>query len=58
MDFTTITVMALDENLGFGRACHIGVAASSGSCLMFLNPDAVVSPDALKALVTFLEGHC
>jgi len=56
-EFSSIKVMALNENLGFGRACNIGVTASSGSCLMLLNPDAVTSPGALKTLVTFLEGH-
>lgn len=56
-EFPSIKVMALNENLGFGYACNIGVAASSGSCLVLLNPDAVTSPGALKTLVTFLEDH-
>lgn len=56
-EFPTIKVLALTENLGFGRACNIGVAASSGSSLVLLNPDAVASPDALKTLVTFLKDH-
>jgi len=34
-------VMALNENLGFGLACNIGVAASNSSCLVCLNPGAV-----------------
>ncbi|MEX2490375.1 MAG: glycosyltransferase family 2 protein [Nitrospirales bacterium] len=55
--FPSIKVIALNENLGFGRACNIGVAASSSSFFVFLNPDAVASPDALKTLVTFLEDH-
>ena len=56
-DFPSITFMALNENLGFGRACNIGATASSGSCLMLLNPDAVVLPGALKTLATFLKDH-
>jgi len=56
-EFPSIKVIALNENIGFGRACNIGVATSSGSYLMFLNPDAVASPSALKTLATFFEDH-
>ena len=56
-NFPSIKVIALNENLGFGRACNIGVAASNSSFFVFLNPDAVASPDALKTLVMFLEKH-
>jgi len=40
-EFPSIKVMALNENLGFGLACNIGVAASNSSCLVCLNPGAV-----------------
>jgi len=56
-EFPSIKLIALNENLGFGRGCNIGVAASGSSFFVFLNPDAVASPDALKTLVRFLDDH-
>ncbi len=56
-EFPSVQFLQIRENIGFGRACNIGVAASSGSYLMFLNPDAVASSHALEALFTFLENY-
>ena len=55
--FPLVTFIALPDNIGFGRACNIGVKASSGSFVFLLNPDAIASPQAVKALVGFLEKH-
>ncbi len=55
--FPSITLIVLQENLGFGRACNIGVAASSGSCVFLLNPDAIAAPQAITTLCDFLERH-
>ena len=41
------------ENLGFGRACNLGVAHSSGDTVMFVNPDVSISRANLDAL-----GRC
>ena len=56
-DFPSITLMTLPDNIGFGGACNIGVAASSGSFVFFLNPDAVAAPHVITRLCEFLEGH-
>ena len=56
-EFSSVTLIALQDNIGFGRACNIGVAASSGPFIFLLNPDAVASPHALKKIITFLEDH-
>ncbi|MEI6446575.1 MAG: glycosyltransferase family 2 protein [Actinomycetes bacterium] len=37
-------------NVGFGAGCNIGVRASRGSVVMFLNPDAVLVDDAAEVL--------
>ena len=56
-EFPKVTLMALQENIGFGRACNIGVAASSGSFILLLNPDAVASTQAIRTLLEFCEKH-
>ena len=43
-------------NLGFGRAANRGVAATDGSRLLILNPDAVVEAGCVKALAAALDG--
>ncbi len=44
------------ENLGFGRAVNLGVAASNARQLLIINPDCVLRPDALEALVDAAKG--
>lgn len=44
-------------NNGFGRGCNIGFAAVDTPYAIFINPDAVVEPDALQTMLTFMEKH-
>ena len=43
-------------NLGFGTAANRGVAATNASRVLILNPDAVVEPGSVKALLAALDG--
>ena len=43
-------------NLGFAAGCNIGVHASSGSSILFLNPDCVLAPGAVAAMLRELFG--
>ncbi len=53
-----VTLLANRDNLGFGRACNQGFAASRGRFIYFLNPDAqLVQSDALARLGRALEDH-
>jgi len=56
-NFPFVTLIALKDNIGFGRACNIGVAASTGSFVFLLNPDAVAPAQAIQTLVEFFEKH-
>lgn len=56
-EFPRIRLIALQENIGFGRACNLGVAASGGSFVFLLNPDAIATAHALRTLVDFYETH-
>lgn len=52
--FGGIRLVAQEENLGFGRACHVGVDNSAGTHLLFVNPDArilSVDSEALQELM-------
>jgi GT2 family glycosyltransferase len=46
------------ENVGFGRACNQGFAASKGRYIYLLNPDAqLIGPNALATLCQTLSEH-
>ena len=49
--------IALDENIGFGRANNEGLKYSSGRNILFLNPDTVILNNAIKTLSDFLDSH-
>lgn len=44
-------------NNGFGRGCNLGAAESASPYTLFVNPDAVVEPEALAELVRFMDSH-
>jgi GT2 family glycosyltransferase len=44
-------------NTGFARACNQGLSLASGEWLLLLNPDARLTPDAVRGLVRALEAH-
>ena len=52
-----VTVIDNEANVGYGRACNRGAAASSGDLLLFLNSDIVVHDGSLERLVAFLAQH-
>ena len=51
----TVTVVETGANLGFGSAANRGVAACAGDYVLILNPDTVVEPGTVKALVEALD---
>ena len=48
--FSDVILIENEQNLGFSKACNLGVRHSSGSYLCFLNPDTIVAEDALGQL--------
>ena len=54
-EYPTCSLIASDENLGFGRGNNEGAKQSSAPILLFLNPDTEVEPGALAELLSFME---
>jgi GT2 family glycosyltransferase len=50
-----VRVLSPDKNLGFAGGCNIGARHAAGTALVFLNPDTVVAPGAIEALVARLN---
>lgn len=45
------------ENLGFARACNVGIAASGGELVALINPDALVGRNLFEELANFFERN-
>ncbi len=43
-------------NIGFARGCNYGASLATGHYLLFLNPDAIISPGAARRLADSAEG--
>jgi N-acetylglucosaminyl-diphospho-decaprenol L-rhamnosyltransferase len=50
--FPAVRLVALEENLGFGRAVNAGVAAGDGEAIVLINNDVLVEPGFVSALAT------
>jgi GT2 family glycosyltransferase len=50
-DRAGVSVVRPGVNVGFAGGCNLGVAASTAPFVALVNPDAIVEPDALAALV-------
>lgn len=52
-----VRLLLRDVNDGFARGCHVGVKESDARRVLFLNPDAVVEPGAIRALLACADAH-
>jgi hypothetical protein len=50
-----VDAVGLEQNAGFGHGCNIGWRRGTAPYVLFLNPDARISPDSLHRLVSALE---
>jgi N-acetylglucosaminyl-diphospho-decaprenol L-rhamnosyltransferase len=54
---TRIKVIENQSNLGFARAVNQGLKLASGDLILLLNPDTVLTPEALQIMAGFLNEH-
>jgi hypothetical protein len=53
----SVRVIEAGNNLGFARANNVGIRATKSEFVLLLNPDTVVPPGAVAALVRGLAVH-
>jgi GT2 family glycosyltransferase len=53
--FPDVRLIANNENVGFARANNQGYEISRGEFLLLLNPDTVVKPGAIQAVLEFMK---
>lgn len=56
-NFRKVVVLALPENIGFGRANNEGIKIARGRNIFLLNPDTLLINNAIKILSDFLDEH-
>jgi GT2 family glycosyltransferase len=54
--FPQVRLIENETNGGFAQANNQAIGSSSGRYILLLNPDTVVKPGALQALVAFMES--
>lgn len=55
--FPQARLMESEKNVGFAQGNNLAVPLCSGEYVLLLNPDTVVKPQALDALVQFMDAH-
>lgn len=57
VDYTEVTIIRNPKNLGFSTGCNIGLKHASADYLLFLNPDCLISSDAVGQLLDCLKNR-
>lgn len=56
-EFPEVQWIQLKSNIGFGKACNVGVRNACGEYLLILNPDTVVGTSTLADAYAFMKSH-
>lgn len=55
--FPQVRLIASPVNVGFAEGNNLAVPLCTGAYILLLNPDTVVKPNALQAMIDFLDSH-
>lgn len=55
-EFPGVTLIRNARNLGFAKACNVGLAAGTAPLVMLVNSDVVLEPDAVDTVVRALSA--
>lgn len=55
--FPQIRFIVNQDNLGFARGCNLGLTQASTEFVLFLNPDTISQPGAIRAAERFMDEH-
>ena len=55
--FPEITLIALKENAGFGKANNLGMLVAKGKYFLLLNSDTIVLKDSIPGCFNFMESN-
>lgn len=56
-EHSDITMVAVNENIGYARACNTGATFGDGDVIAFFNADVVLLPGALQECYEALTSH-
>lgn len=56
-EYPQVYLVENHENVGFARANNQAIQNCTGKYILLLNPDTLVAPGALQALIDFLDEH-
>jgi O-antigen biosynthesis protein len=55
--FPDVRFIALEENLGFGRANNLGFKSANGKYYLILNPDTIVQENTLEVMYEYMQAN-
>lgn len=55
--YPKVTVLANEENLGFGCANNMALSIAQGQYVLFLNPDTVVAEKTIPSCIEYMNSH-
>jgi GT2 family glycosyltransferase len=56
-EFSYVSVIANEDNLGFSKGCNQVIPQAKGEYILLLNPDTVVVDNAVSKLAAFLDNN-